>query len=329
MFWLLSRQTRIRFLVMSAMFWPLHYSLEQRKLQLQTAMEERMQVFFFFFFWKKSGSHAKRFIVRKSTFTSLFSRPSWRPQRKTSPMWAKVWSPLRCLDDKTHDDTDYVDHGHGDVNDDCQHQRCSLELRERSTRIELLKKKYEVLLMSIAPSEDGQEHSQVYPYFFKYITVQFQSPLSPYQLFFARGRYVLIVLIAGILPGQSSPRETGIATIWWRSWFQNSKRWEGYTRIACLPYFFFFFFWTLIFTRSLTLTFSTYVSTLTSSSSFTLFRCHAPTLTVAVSLSLTHCMLRIPLTWWMGATSNTAKPSHEQILPLLKLNRRRTWRVRL
>ncbi len=41
-----------------------------------------------------------------------------------------------------------------------------IELRERATRIDQLKKKYEVLVMTIAPSGgddgDGEQHSQAY-----------------------------------------------------------------------------------------------------------------------------------------------------------------------
>ena len=40
--------------------------------------------------------------------------------------------------------------------------RLRSELRDRAARIEQLKKKYEVMMMSIAPSEDGLEHSQAY-----------------------------------------------------------------------------------------------------------------------------------------------------------------------
>ena len=39
---------------------------------------------------------------------------------------------------------------------------CSAELRDRTSRIDLLRKKYEVLVMTLAPSEDGEEHSQAY-----------------------------------------------------------------------------------------------------------------------------------------------------------------------
>ena len=39
---------------------------------------------------------------------------------------------------------------------------CSAELHERISKVDKLRKRYEILSISMAPPEDGEEHSQAY-----------------------------------------------------------------------------------------------------------------------------------------------------------------------